>query len=42
MLYEVITMFVDLFDSLGTLLAVCREAGMVDAAGEIPRRNNFV
>jgi len=30
-------MFVDLFDSLGTLLAVCREAGMVDANGEIPR-----
>ncbi len=30
-------MFVDLFDSLGTMLAVCREAGMVDEHGEIPR-----
>lgn len=29
-------MFVDLFDSLGTLLAVCREAGMVNEKGEIP------
>ncbi len=28
-------MFVDLFDSLGTMLAVCREAGMADAKGEI-------
>ncbi|MEJ2199423.1 MAG: NCS2 family permease [Desulfuromonadaceae bacterium] len=30
-------MFIDLFDSLGTLLAVCREAGMVDEEGEIPQ-----
>jgi adenine/guanine/hypoxanthine permease len=29
-------MFVDLFDSLGTLLAVCREAGMTDEEGNIP------
>jgi AGZA family xanthine/uracil permease-like MFS transporter len=29
-------MFVDLFDSLGTLLAVCREAEMVDRNGRIP------
>jgi len=29
-------MFVDLFDSLGTLLAVCREAGLIDQDGEIP------
>ncbi len=29
-------MFVDLFDSLGTMLAVCREAGMVDEKGDIP------
>jgi len=29
-------MFVDLFDSLGTMMAVCREAGMVDEHGEIP------
>ena len=33
MLYEVIT---DLFDSLGTMLAVCREAGMADDHGNIP------
>lgn len=30
-------MFVDLFDSLGTMLAVCREAGMTDENGEIPK-----
>ncbi len=29
-------MFVDLFDSLGTMLAVCREAGMTDEKGNIP------
>lgn len=29
-------MFVDLFDSLGTMLAVCREAGITDEKGEIP------
>jgi AGZA family xanthine/uracil permease-like MFS transporter len=29
-------MFMDLFDSLGTLVAVCREAGMVDRNGKIP------
>jgi AGZA family xanthine/uracil permease-like MFS transporter len=29
-------MFVDLFNSLGTLLAVCREAGIVDDRGGIP------
>ncbi|MBE0598473.1 MAG: NCS2 family permease [Desulfuromonadales bacterium] len=29
-------MFVDLFDSLGTLLAVCREAELTDEKGEIP------
>ncbi|BCA80299.1 NCS2 family permease [Desulfuromonas sp. AOP6] len=29
-------MFVDLFDSLGTMLAVCREAGMADKDGNIP------
>jgi adenine/guanine/hypoxanthine permease len=29
-------MFVDLFDSLGTLLAVCREAGMTEEGGTIP------
>jgi AGZA family xanthine/uracil permease-like MFS transporter len=29
-------MFVDLFDSLGTMLAVCREAGLSDREGRIP------
>ncbi len=29
-------MFMDLFDSLGTLLAVCREADMADQEGRIP------
>lgn len=29
-------MFVDLFDSLGTMFAVCREAGMANEKGEIP------
>jgi AGZA family xanthine/uracil permease-like MFS transporter len=28
-------MFIDLFDSLGTMLAVCREAGLSDKKGEI-------
>ncbi len=28
-------MFVDLFDSLGTMLAVCREAGLADENGDI-------
>lgn len=28
-------MFVDLFDTLGTLMAVCREAGMVDEQGDV-------
>ncbi|NIQ94078.1 MAG: NCS2 family permease, partial [Desulfuromonadales bacterium] len=30
-------MFVDLFDSLGTMLAVCREADMADGDGEIEK-----
>ncbi|MBN2644063.1 MAG: NCS2 family permease [Desulfuromonadaceae bacterium] len=29
-------MFIDLFDSLGTLVAVCRDAKMVDEKGHIP------
>lgn len=29
-------MFVDLFDSLGTMMAVCREANMTDEKGDIP------
>jgi AGZA family xanthine/uracil permease-like MFS transporter len=28
-------MFIDLFDSLGTMLAVCREAGLADEKGDI-------
>ncbi len=30
-------LFVDLFDNLGTLIAVSKEAGMVDESGRIPR-----
>ncbi len=30
-------MFVDMFDSIGTLLGVSRRAGLVDAQGELPR-----
>ena len=30
-------LFVDLFDNLGTLLAVSKRAGLLDAAGSIPR-----
>jgi AGZA family xanthine/uracil permease-like MFS transporter len=30
-------MFVDLFDSLGTMLAVCREAGLTDEQGEVQK-----
>ncbi|MBZ2177360.1 MAG: NCS2 family permease [Acidobacteriota bacterium] len=30
-------LFVDLFDNLGTLLAVSKRAGLLDAAGRIPR-----
>ncbi len=30
-------MYVDLFDSLGTLMAVCRQSGMIDSKGKIPK-----
>jgi len=30
-------LFVDLFDNLGTLLAVSKRAGLLDSAGRIPR-----
>ncbi len=30
-------LFVDLFDNMGTLLAVCRRAGLLDAQGNLPR-----
>ncbi len=30
-------LFVDLFDNMGTLLAVCKRAGLLDAQGNLPR-----
>ena len=30
-------LFGDLFDNMGTLLAVCRRAGLLDASGNLPR-----
>jgi len=35
-------LFVDLFDNLGTLVAVGREAGLVDASNNIPRLNRIL
>ncbi len=35
-------LFVDLFDNLGTLVAVTKRAGLVDAAGRIPRLNRIL
>ena len=35
-------LFVDLFDNLGTLVAVGREAGLVDATNQIPRLNRIL
>ncbi len=35
-------LFVDLFDNLGTLVAVGREAGLVDANNQIPRLNRIL
>ncbi len=35
-------LFVDLFDNLGTLVAVGREAGLVDEKNEIPRLNRIL
>ena len=35
-------LFVDLFDNLGTLVAVGREAGLVDANHQIPRLNRIL
>jgi AGZA family xanthine/uracil permease-like MFS transporter len=35
-------LFVDLFDNLGTLMAVGREAGLVDANNQIPRLNRIL
>jgi AGZA family xanthine/uracil permease-like MFS transporter len=35
-------LFVDLFDNLGTLLAVGKRAGLIDDAGQIPRINRIL
>ena len=35
-------LFVDLFDNVGTLVAVTKRAGLVDAAGDIPRLNRVL
>jgi AGZA family xanthine/uracil permease-like MFS transporter len=35
-------LFVDLFDNVGTLVAVTKEAGITDEAGEIPRLNRIL
>jgi AGZA family xanthine/uracil permease-like MFS transporter len=35
-------LFVDLFDNVGTLVAVTRRAGLVDADGSIPRLNRIL
>ena len=35
-------LFVDLFDNVGTLVAVTKKAGLVDAAGQVPRLNRIL
>ena len=35
-------LFVDLFDNIGTLVAVTKRAGLIDAAGRIPRLNRIL
>ena len=35
-------LFVDLFDNVGTLVAVTKKAGLVDEAGSIPRLNRIL
>ncbi|MFC0204048.1 NCS2 family permease [Novosphingobium soli] len=35
-------LFVDLFDNIGTLVAVTKRAGLMDAAGRIPRLNRIL
>ncbi len=35
-------LFVDLFDNVGTLVAVTKKAGLVNADGEIPRLNRIL
>jgi AGZA family xanthine/uracil permease-like MFS transporter len=35
-------LFVDLFDNLGTLMAVTRRAGLIEPAGNIPGLNRML
>lgn len=35
-------LFVDLFDNIGTLVAVTKRAGLIDSAGRIPRLNRIL
>ena len=35
-------LFVDLFDNVGTLVAVTKKAGLVDEAGQVPRLNRIL
>ncbi|MCT8003132.1 NCS2 family permease [Sphingomonas sanguinis] len=43
-LFEIlfVFLFVDLFDNIGTLVAVTKRAGLIDAAGRIPRLNRIL
>jgi AGZA family xanthine/uracil permease-like MFS transporter len=43
-LFEIlfVFLFVDLFDNIGTLVAVTKRAGLVDASGRIPRLNRIL
>jgi AGZA family xanthine/uracil permease-like MFS transporter len=43
-LFEIlfVFLFVDLFDNIGTLVAVTKRAGLMDAAGKIPRLNRIL
>ena len=43
-LFEIlfVFLFVDLFDNIGTLVAVTKRAGLIDASGRIPRLNRIL
>lgn len=43
-LFEIlfVFLFVDLFDNIGTLVAVTKRAGLIDVAGRIPRLNRIL
>jgi len=43
-LFEIlfVFLFVDLFDNIGTLVAVTKRAGLIDSAGRIPRLNRIL